>query len=202
MIHIVKRLLITFVLRKNHATHSVGVGISLVKFDDFVQVAQRLDAITHLHLQLRTIEIGSRFVGEELDEVIEAAVGTSVVLFQGIRHGQTSQKNLVLGLYTQTLLEVGYCSVILLQILTSNATHLPSGDKEWIALNTSRSVLGSAQVIVQINLGYASIEVRVSQIGLDGNNLIEILYRQHIVLEVKGIAADGQHTVRVYLGRQ
>ena len=202
MVHVVEGLLKSLVLRKDHTAHPIGIGITLVQLYHLVQVSQRPDAISQLDRKLCSIEISSGFVGEKLNEVIEAAVGSSIVLLQGVRNGQATQEYLVLWLDTQALFEVLDGAIILLEILASDATHLPCGHQEWVALNACRRVLGGSQVIVQINLRDASVEVRVSQIGLDGYHLVEVLYRQHIVLKVEGIASDSQHAVGIDLGCQ
>ena len=202
VVHVVECFLITLILGKYHTAHPIGIGITLVQLNHLVQVSQCPDAISQLDRKLCSIEISGGLVGEKLNEMIEAAVGSSIVLLQGVRHSQASQEYLVLRLDTQTLFEVLDGAIILLEILASDTTHLPRGHQEWVTLNACRRVLGGSQVIVQINLRDASVEVRVSQIGLDGYHLVEVLYRQHIVLKVEGIASDSQHAVGIDLGCQ
>jgi hypothetical protein len=48
-----------------------------------------------------------------------------------------------------------------------------------------------------LDLRYRAVEIGFGKVGLEVNDLIEILDRQHIVLEIQGIPPDRGDTIGV-----
>ena len=87
------------------------------------------------------------------------------------------------------------------EILTRHTAHLiRPGDKPVVG-DSRRSVVLGADIVFKRYFGDRTIEIRLCEIRLYGDHLIEILYRKHIILKIKRILSDTHHLVGIYLSR-
>ena len=123
-----------------------------------------------------------------------------VILLQFLfTHCLVLQKSLVFRHLFQSLVIVGHSALVVTQVLPRHASHLISVHDKWISLYGKRCVFLRAFVVVKAYLCYCPIEVWFCQIRLDFYYLIEVLYRENIVLKIQGVATYVQHVVGVDL---
>ena len=85
------------------------------------------------------------------------------------------------------------------EILACDTSELVGIRNERIVVNGYRGILFSTLEIIEIELGECSEEIGLCEVRLGRNDLIKILYRKDIILEVESVAADLKHLVSVDL---
>ncbi len=86
-----------------------------------------------------------------------------------------------------------------MQVLAAEAAQLVRLCPELVALYRCRAILLRPLVILQVQLGQRTQEIRLCEVRLGLDGLVEILYGEHIVLHRQDIPADVDHLLGVDL---
>ncbi len=84
-------------------------------------------------------------------------------------------------------------------ILVGHRAQLVGVKQKRILFDSCRCIGYSSAEIVEIVFGYRPEKIWLCEIRLGGNDLVEVLYRQHIVFEIKRVAPYLHHLVGIDL---
>ena len=85
------------------------------------------------------------------------------------------------------------------EVLTGYASRFPCVCQKGIELDGLACVGFGSGVVLEVDLGDGSEKIWPCEIGLGPDYLVEVLNRQHVVLEIESILPDSNHLVGVDL---
>ena len=86
-------------------------------------------------------------------------------------------------------------------VLTRHTSHLIGVGDKRVALYGCGGILFSPEEIVKVQFCDSPEKIWLCQIRLGVYRLVEILYGEHVVLEIEGVLPYAKHLLRIYLGR-
>ena len=84
-------------------------------------------------------------------------------------------------------------------VLSRHAAHLPCVGEVGVEANGCGGVVLGAGIVFEVELGYGAEHVWLCEKRLGLYGLVEVLYRQHIVIEVQRVLAYTHHLLGVDL---
>ena len=154
-----------------------------------------------MYITLTTHQIGLCISGGNGDQLIQIILRPLIILLPDTAKGHIMPYPYVLRIKFQRLGIIFYSSRKIILLDPCQSTHLISTYHKRIPLNSLRTITLRPLKIIQIYLRQTSIEIRIRQIRLCINHLIEILNRKDIILKIKRITPYRHHPVRIYLCR-
>ena len=99
----------------------------------------------------------------------------------------------------QCLTKVAFSLLELVCLAVDKAAGVVGTRLEGIAFDSIIAVELRTQIITQLDLGNSTQEVWLGEVGLEFDDLVEILDAEHIVVEIQGVAANRGDAVGVEL---
>ena len=184
----------------NHAAHHPCLTVVLVQFEGFIQMTCRPDGIflteSHFSLQLPCLGVVFPAVGHR----VEVGIGLIVILVLNATEHTVVPKTLTGGIILDAAIVVGNSFLVLLLADTAKTAQLVLTGNVRIETDGLGTVVLGSHPVVEIELGHSPEEPGLVEIGLSGNDLIEILYGQHVILIIEGCTPGCQYAVDVVLG--
>ena len=201
MIKIGFRIFISLLLQTKDSTAGPCICIITVYFNRLAKVFFGSQSIFLLQIHLTTHQIGLCISGGNGDQLIQIILRPLIIFLPDTAKGHIMPYPYILRIKLQCLGIIFYSSRKIILLDPCQSTHLISTYHKRIPLNSFRTITLRPLKIIQIYLRQTSIEIRIRQIRLCINHLIEILNRKDIILKIKRITPYRHHPVRIYLCR-
>ena len=200
LIHVGKsRIIVLLMIHLYLRAYHIGRRQSLGERDALVHIVERTQGVAFSQHQLCSCQIASVVVGIKLQQLRICGFRPVVVFEVFLANCLIHHKYFFLGHIFQSHIVVGYGFAIFLQGLSRYASHLICIYYKRIDFERLVAVgLGSA-IVIEIDFCHCAIEIWHGKIGFCLYHLVEILYRQHIVLKIKCVAPYVEHLLGVNL---
>ena len=150
-------------------------------------------------MELGASDVGVVEPGVESYEFGECGVGSFVVGGFRLRYGHVEEQVTVVRKQLQRSRIVGYGGAVVADALAGHAAYFPCVGQEGVALDGECGVGNGAFEVVEVVFGKRPEQVWLGHVGLCADDLVEVLDREDIVLEVERVASYREHTVSVEL---
>ena len=160
---------------------------------------QRSRRIVAVHQYHALLEMKRRCPWLFPQQEIDILQGSRIVLFLCAYIGTKQHVCLVVRREDQRLGEVFLCLVKLIGLPVHITAGVVRAGHERTVLYRRIAVLFRASQVTQLNLGYSTVQVRLSQIRLHLDDLIEILDTEHIILIIQRIPPNRSDTIGIQL---
>ncbi len=156
----------------------------MVQFERAVDVGRRSCGVGSGQQQPCAAEIAVVERGVVAQQFIEGFAGAGVVFDVGLCEGFVEEQLAVAGQQTQSVVVVLDGGSVEPEILPGHAAHFVGVGEERIQFDClGRVGFGTAE-IVEVDFRHRPQEVWLCHVWLGGDGLVEILDREHVVLEV------------------
>ena len=186
---------------RQYATLRIGLRPVLIDFYGLVEIGKCRQRISSHYSILSTTHIGIVIRGMHGYKPGKRAVGLGILFRLNLGNSLIEQHLLVLGGITQACRIIIYCTLIITGILPGYSPHLIGIYNKRIPLDRLGRIFLGPSEIFETQLGNRTIKIGVGQIGFYLYDPIEILYCQHIILEIKRIATDIGNAFGIELSR-
>ena len=192
-------LSITGLLQAHNGTSRPRVRVILIQFERLVEVSQSRHRILLLQEHLPSHKISPRVAGRHPEQTLQICFCRLIIFLLHMRKSEIMPQNHIFGIIMQRLLVIFDGSVELTLPNTGQSSYLIRTYHKGIALDSFITIQFSPLKIFQIQFGKRSEKIRFIQVRLGINHLIEVLYRQYIILKIKRVTGNSHHPFRVYL---
>lgn len=176
-----------------------GAHIEAVDVESFVDIGLSPYGVALVEEQIGIAHVGALIARRELEEALESHLGTVGQPGILLCHGEIKHHPLVDRHHVEHLAVVGDRALKIARVLPRHPAYLIRiGDKR-VAVDGERGIgLGSPHIVERV-FGHSAVKIGLGKIGLGRNGLIEILYGEHIVLEIERVAPNPDHLVNIDL---
>ena len=193
------RFCIVGLLQANNSPCRPCVRIILIQFESRIKVLQRRNRILLLQRNLSPHQISTCIARRNFQQALQILLGCVIILFLNMRQGQIVPQGDVFRIIMQCFLIILNRPVEFTLTNPCQSTNLICTYYKRIPFDSLVTIRFRSLIILQVHLCQRPEKIRLIQIWLRINYLVEILNRKHVVLKIQRIAGNSHHPLRINL---
>ena len=193
------RFCIVGLLQADNSPCRPCVRIILIQFESRIKVLQCRNRILLLQKNLSPHQISTCIARRNFQQALQILLGCVIILFLNMRQGQIVPQGDVFRIIMQCFLIILNRPVEFTLTNPCQSTNLICTYYKRIPFDSLVTIRFRSLIILQVHLCQRPEKIRLIQIWLRINYLVEILNRKHVVLKIQRIAGNSHHPLRINL---